>query len=373
MTLRLSSSFLNNHVFHLAGDINKIRVLESGMKKLIFKFAFLLNILFPIKTEAAFWHNMAWLHRKPIIITGSTAGAQTNYQTKVTVGFIDGKMNPDFSDIRFASSDGTTLLNHWRESYTASISAVFWVNMPSLPASPATITIYMYYSNSSAATAGNGDNTFLLFDNFGGSGLDAAKWTQQNSAGGSLSISNSQVTFSVNGAADYVWIHSNNLYTYPVWVEGKMDSYTPSGATLRFGESTGTTLRTTGTQPNGNYYNEYSADVSGGTYRIVGDTSSGGFAVTSAVTSDTSGIWSFAWAATGSQIFNFNYLSKLTGADSAAGNIANYYLYAGIAAGTAGTAKADWLRIRKYASSEPAAGTPGTEENYPGSFFGVFE
>jgi len=103
-------------------------------------------------------------YRKPITITGSTVD-QNNYQIKVAVSFVDGKMKTDFSDIRFTSFNGATLIDHWRESYTAS-SADFWVEVPSIPASPATTIIYMYYGNPAASSGSNGTNTFILFNDF---------------------------------------------------------------------------------------------------------------------------------------------------------------------------------------------------------------
>ncbi|MFZ5799668.1 MAG: DUF2341 domain-containing protein, partial [Thermodesulfobacteriota bacterium] len=41
----------------------------------------------------------------------------------------------DFSDIRFTDVSNN-LFFQWRESYTASTSAIFWVEIPSIPASP---------------------------------------------------------------------------------------------------------------------------------------------------------------------------------------------------------------------------------------------
>lgn len=111
------------------------------------------------------WYNTSWTRREPITITGSTAGAQTNYQVKITVSY-DSDMQADFEDIRFTDSDGTTLIDYWLESKTDSSTADFWVEAPNIPVSPNTVTIYMYYGNSSASSASNGNNTFVLFDSF---------------------------------------------------------------------------------------------------------------------------------------------------------------------------------------------------------------
>ena len=81
------------------------------------------------------WYNTSWGRRKAITITGSTAGNQTNYQLKITVTY-GSDMQADFDDIRFTSSDGTTLIDYYLESKTDSSTADFWVEIPSIPASP---------------------------------------------------------------------------------------------------------------------------------------------------------------------------------------------------------------------------------------------
>lgn len=78
-------------------------------------------------------------------------------------------MQADFDDVRFTSSDGTTLIDYWLESKTNSVTANFWVKIPSVPASPNKTTIYLYYGNPSAGSASNGNNTFLFFDDFASS------------------------------------------------------------------------------------------------------------------------------------------------------------------------------------------------------------
>jgi len=111
------------------------------------------------------WYNTFWTKRKVVTITGSTDGALTNYQLKITVTY-DSDMQPDFDDIRFTSSDGTTLIDHWLESKTDSSTADFWVEVPSIPASPDTTTIYMYYGNSSVSTSSDGNSSFDFYDDF---------------------------------------------------------------------------------------------------------------------------------------------------------------------------------------------------------------
>jgi hypothetical protein len=204
------------------------------------------------------WYNSAWLYRKQFTVTGSTAGAQTNYQIKLNIMYgagadmtglnqepatgtyamdagtgattivdaqltsaIDGyyvgctfynvtrslsgtitayvgatktatctsvaaqantdtyyiigriptifmasKCQTDFDDLRFSNSTGTTLLDAWLESKTDSSIATVWVELDSLPASPATALFYIYYGNAAATSSWSGANTFQIFDDF---------------------------------------------------------------------------------------------------------------------------------------------------------------------------------------------------------------
>ncbi len=115
------------------------------------------------------WYDTSWSHRVPVTISNSGSGL-TAYQVRVDVTY-DSDMQPDFNDIRFVDSDGSTLLSYWRESYTASTSAIFWVKVPSVPSGSK--TIYMYYGNAAASSASDGDATFVFFDDFSG---DLSKW-----------------------------------------------------------------------------------------------------------------------------------------------------------------------------------------------------
>jgi len=118
-----------------------------------------------------------WSYRKKHEINGSSAGAETNYQVKVVIHYgsgtdsgenvyLNGECRTDFGDIRFTDDDGTTLLDYWMEEKVDSDYAVFWVEVPSIPSSPDTATIYIYYGKSDATYSGSGKDTFLEFYDF---------------------------------------------------------------------------------------------------------------------------------------------------------------------------------------------------------------
>lgn len=129
-----------------------------------------------------------WGKRKGKIVAGTTAGVQTNYQLRLTVYkssgtdsyadiYLGSSVRDDFGDVRFTSSDGVTEIDYYIESILSGVSAVIWVEIPSIPLGPVPTKIYLYYSNSSQTTTSNADNTFLFFDDFPGSSLDLTKWT----------------------------------------------------------------------------------------------------------------------------------------------------------------------------------------------------
>ena len=128
-----------------------------------------------VQTASSGWLT-GWSYRKQITIAGSTAGAQTNYQMKLTINrstgtdsgstvYLGTKCASDYKDIRFTKTDGTTLLDYWIESST-STTATVWVELDSIPASPATATFNLYYGNSGATPSSNIQNTFVFGDDF---------------------------------------------------------------------------------------------------------------------------------------------------------------------------------------------------------------
>lgn len=138
------------------------------------------------------WFDGSWAERRTITIDNRlNPNILLNYQVKIDIMY-SLTMNPDFSDLRFTSNDGTTLIPYWVESYSTSVSAVVWVRVPSLPAS-STATIYMYYGNPQAISASSGSATFEFFDDF--ESLSLTGWTDrqllpQTSADGTAAVHN---------------------------------------------------------------------------------------------------------------------------------------------------------------------------------------
>jgi hypothetical protein len=117
-----------------------------------------------------------WDYRKSITLSRAS-GAVTNYQMKLLVGESSGTTGEDvdcggkclstFNDLRFTTSDCTTLIDYWIESISGTTPnqlATVWIEFDSIGTSDT--TFYMYYGNASASAASNGANTFIAFDDF---------------------------------------------------------------------------------------------------------------------------------------------------------------------------------------------------------------
>jgi len=142
--------------------------------------------------------------RKPIHITGSSAGAIFHYQMPLLIGeseetavsdaHCEGRLRGDFADIRLTAADGQTLLPYYREAVLGDSpgrTAVVWVRVPHLP--PEGLTLYLYYGNPAAADLSDGRAVFDFFDDFEGGSLDAKAWEVHVEGQGRAVVSGSQV------------------------------------------------------------------------------------------------------------------------------------------------------------------------------------
>ncbi len=136
-----------------------------------------------------------WSYRKTLTIAPSIDGAQTAYQMKLLVGESAGALGwqvhcaghaqASFNDLRFTTADGLTLCSYWIEGITGSSPnqlAVVWIKIPSIPASPASTTIYMYYGASVLYSAASGADTFDAFSDFEDAAAWHAGWTDVGTA-----------------------------------------------------------------------------------------------------------------------------------------------------------------------------------------------
>jgi len=177
-----------------------------------------------------------WTYRKKITIQGQS-GAGTDYQVLLKVGESSGASGYDFhveghsanfpsdknqsGDLRFTKSDGTTELNFWVEKVEGTSPnrvAYCWVKITDNLDN--NVDIYCYYGNSSANNVSNGDDTFLLFDDFNGSNLDTNKWNELNS--GPLSFSNSIMSIKSDTENTSHDIYSKDTFSYGHCLRGRV-------------------------------------------------------------------------------------------------------------------------------------------------------
>ena len=107
--------------------------------------------------KAQTWYDSDWLYRSPVTV--SNPG--TNFLTDLQVNIILRASNFDFTksningyDLRLTSSDGTTLIPFWIESWISGDTASIWVKVPSIP--PSGTTLFLYYGNTQATSISSG-------------------------------------------------------------------------------------------------------------------------------------------------------------------------------------------------------------------------
>jgi hypothetical protein len=108
-----------------------------------------------------------WKYYREISIRENSGKILSDYQVLINLNpsnFPD-KAKYDGSDLRFADKNGREL-KYWIEEWdSGSKTAKIWVKVPSIAAN-GEARITMYCGNPSASTVSNGENTFLIFDDF---------------------------------------------------------------------------------------------------------------------------------------------------------------------------------------------------------------
>jgi len=161
--------------------------------------------------ELGVWWDSDWNYRKQLTISAGT-GAGTDYQIKLNIGessgssgadfHLEGHIQSDFDDLRFVDDDDATELSYWIEEITGTSpnqTAAVWVKVQDDLDSD--VNIFVYYGNDSAISASNGGNTFMFFDDFDDG--DATGWTEHN---GTWSV--------VDLGGNYRYYQSANTATY---------------------------------------------------------------------------------------------------------------------------------------------------------------
>lgn len=134
------------------------------------------------------------------------------------------KIRTDFNDVRFIASDGTTPLHYYKESFTDSKSAVFWVKVSADLSTDQ--NIYIYYGNPSATSTSSGVNTFNFFDDFSG---NLSNWNVTSSTDKNVEIVDGAVRIISDGSLNKNGITSISTVSRPAVIEWR--SWSPEKST----------------------------------------------------------------------------------------------------------------------------------------------
>lgn len=128
------------------------------------------------------------------------SGINNEYQIKIvaykgrgtsnnSTVYLNDKCKSDFSDIRFTDSN-YNLLNYWIEEVNTEYATI-WIKLPEITTQT---IIYIIYGNENAESLSDGESTFLFFDDFDDTSINETKWNISELGGGSLTLSNSELT-----------------------------------------------------------------------------------------------------------------------------------------------------------------------------------
>lgn len=175
--------------------------------------------------------------RKPITITGSVDGAQTDYQISVRLHKASGTdtatdiylgtgVRDDFGDVRFTADDGLTELSYYLDNLVSGSYADVVIKVPSIPASPSTVDMYVQYGNATETTTGDIKDTFVAAIDVATDSLLAYAGSQDNNQ--NITLDTATNTIVMQGAQANNWkavdVGSLSLtsgqYRLGLWFEG---------------------------------------------------------------------------------------------------------------------------------------------------------
>ena len=302
------------------------------------------------------WDAIGWPYRQAVTITNNTSDDLNDYQQEIdlTADSVGDNFRWDLkgADLRFYTADGQKI-PYWVESWDEdNKKAVIWVRIGSLKANSST-SIKMYYGNADAESESDGSAVFDFFDDFNGDSIDTNKWIIGDATG--LAVTNS--TLRVTNTEGYI---------RSKWTVQELDKYIIETRTkiISYAENGFTAVGTRDDSGDG-YYSLM--PHSGATY----DTSNGGEGKVSSST-EKAGEWykNIAIYYTGKT--HYKGVEESTGSvwleyDRSRTVYTDERIQLGRRAdmnysGQSCEIYYDWVRVRKYTSSEPSAALGQEEE-----------
>ncbi len=309
-----------------------------------------------------------WSYRKVHTITGSSSGDQTEYQVRFKVYrtsgtdsgenvYLGSNVNPDFSDLRFTTSDNTPV-SYWIQE-TGTDYAIVWARIPSIPSPGA--QVYLYYGNPSAPAVSSGEATFVRFDDFNDNQLDSGKWVRISSGGSSAMVEQNQRLEARSDGTNRPYLRSGSTFSSPYALDfSAMKSEDIETAVHWDGTISGVADVIT----NGYYAPWYVSWNTPTTFRIT--KSSGGsrtdLASVPAALDTNWHSYSIRTLPTGISVF-FDDSFLLSSTDT--GRTSGYFGLSARERPAGTTAYYDNVRVRKYVANEPGHGSWGADEYHP--------
>ncbi len=154
---------------------------------------------FPIAysaTDVAIYQQDVVIHRSVGVSYEETVG-----DFKVWHVYVGNRCKSDYGDVRFTDSTGAELAYYLWQDYDSS-SARFTVRLEGADAAG---VIQIHYGNPTATTTSDGDATYLFFDHFEGVAIDSGKWRVNSGGSASTSVDNS--LFTLTSTSTTYWTH----------------------------------------------------------------------------------------------------------------------------------------------------------------------
>ncbi|MBN2043170.1 MAG: hypothetical protein JW754_05190, partial [Candidatus Aenigmarchaeota archaeon] len=169
------------------------------------------------ETLATNWWDNNYGRCRNITISNAGTSTLTNFVAYINLSYSP-DMQSDFDDIRFVNTwcdNGGSVLDFEKEKYVSSQYADFWVQIPSLPSSGTTISVYYDYSGASSGEdmTGTWDDGYYVFVHH----LNETSNNHQDSTSNNLDGTFSGTTANMNSpgkidGGDY--FDGNNDYVY---------------------------------------------------------------------------------------------------------------------------------------------------------------
>ncbi len=310
----------------------------------------------PQASKAAWWDEL-WMYRKQIVVTNSSGSELTDFQVEILHDFnmsnevSSGKVQADFDDLRFTDQNGN-LLPYWIEDSTSS-SLNVWAKLPSIPTSSA--IVYMYYGNPSASSYQNGNDTFEFFDDFNDNSINNNLWLVEDQAG-ALTTTETEGVLRRSGTVTQTnkWSYLSSKLQFDNYrvVDSKIrvNSHSSNEGIMTIGSDYSFIRSVTANDWNHEYYS--------GSWYFIGDStiSTGGNFINVSIIINSTGISIYEESVNkGSRS-----VSIPTGKSEIIFHARQY------TAGNSLSIDIDDVRVRKYASIQPTAAVPGSEEQSKG-------